>query len=175
MHVLHYVSVAADSSKEAYKNVKSILDERTSSGGFWSDWQVVGGGRWSKNSKDTYTDTPKDVISYAQEEKRFLEAVDYTKKARSSEMSGLVDRLNKEQGEATFYISMLEFIKNPDSKSLDMNAYNIYRVAEMLLGHWNPNSYYYDLEDGNGSYQYLEERIVNEPDRQYIVPVDLHF
>lgn len=174
MHVLHYLAVEADSNKDAFNSVKSKLEE-CSGPNFWSDWHVVGGGRWSKNSKDGYTDTVKDVLSYVKDKKKFDNALQWSKNARKDEMKSLLDAVQKSDGEATFMSSALSFIKNGDSQTLDMNAYNMLRIAQYLLGHWNCNSYYYDLESGGCSYEYLDQRLKDNPDSQYLVPVDFHF
>jgi hypothetical protein len=174
MHVLQYITVQAGSSKEAFKNVKSKLEEVANSN-FWSDWHVVGGGRWSKNSKDYFVDTPQDVISYVKDKSKFLHYIEWTKKARIDEMKNLLSNLQRDGGEAQFVISALEYIKKAECNSVDLNAYYVNRITEMLMGHWTSDSYFFDIESNTGSYKDLEQRIQDDPDNVYLVPVDFHF
>jgi hypothetical protein len=47
----------------------------------------------------------------------------------------------------------------------------------MLLGHWIPDSGFYDLEENVAELNYLKERL-DKPEQsalQYLVPVDFHF
>ena len=174
MHVLQYLAVKADSTKEAYKNVKSHL-ENVTNGDFWSDWHVVGGGRWSKNSKEGYDDSPDDVISYVNDNKKFLDSIEWTKKARMEEMKGLLESLHNNDGEAQFIISALAYAKKAEVDSIDMNSYLVNRISKMLLGIWTSDSFFFDAESNSCSYVYLQERIEAEPDNVYLVPVDFHF
>lgn len=174
MHVLQYIATLAESEKEAFNNVKSHLEEVTNNN-FWSDWHIIGGGRWSKNSKDTYTDTIEDVISYVKNKDKFTKAIEWTKEARSNEMKSLLSNLQKDGGEAEFVISALAYIKNSSCNSLSMNNYYMNRMSQMLLGHWTSDSYFYDITSGSSSYDYLEENINDHPENVYLVPVDFHF
>ena len=113
--------------------------------------------------------------SYVKNKKKFLDAIEWTKKARSEEMKALLSNLQKGSGEAQFVISALEYIKKAECNSVDLNAYFVNRITQMLLGHWTNDSYFFDIEANTGSYKYVEERIENEPDNVYLVPVDFHF
>lgn len=173
MHVLHYVATDADSPKSAFSIVKNHLEQKGDN--FWSDWHVVGGGRWNKNSNDPYTDCVDSVISYVKNEKEFLNAIQWSKNRRKQEMKTLFDRLHENNGEAQFFISALEYIKKVDSPADYMNAYYINRISNMLLDNWTSDSYYYDIEARTSSYRYIFERIKDNPDSSYLVPVDFHF
>ena len=174
MHVLQYLAINGESTKDAYKNVKSHLEDVTNSN-FWSDWHVVGGGRWSKSSKDGYNDSPNDVISFVNDKTKFLDAIEWSKQARKQEMKTLLESLNKGDGEAQFFISALEYVKKSECNSIDMNAYLVYRISQMLMGHWTSDSFFFDIEENSGSYSYLEDRMQSDPDNVYLVPVDFHF
>jgi hypothetical protein len=174
MHVLQYIATTAESTKEAFNNVKDHLEEVAHSN-FWSDWHVVGGGRWSQNSKDGYNDTMQDVISYVKDKDKFTKAIQWSKKARADEMKQLLSQLQKDGGEATFIISALEYIKTAKCDSISMNAYYVNRISQMLLGHWTSDSYFFDISSNSSSYEYIEEAIEENPDNVYLVPVDFHF
>lgn len=174
MHVLQYIAVQAGSSKEAFENVKSHLEEVTNSKS-WSDWHIVGGGRWSTNCRDYRNDTPQDVISYVKDKNKFLDSIEWTKKTRIENMKNLLSNLQKDSGEAQFVISALEYVKKAECNSIDLNAYFVNRIAQSLLGTWTSDSYFFDIEANTGSYKELEQRIKDDPDNVYLVPVDFHF
>ena len=58
MHTLHYFAVQAEDNQEAFDIVQSRL-EHGEDGAFveWSDWHVVGGGRWSQSQYEDSSDT----------------------------------------------------------------------------------------------------------------------
>lgn len=174
MHVLQYILTVAESPKEAFKNVKSHLEELTNKD-FWSDWQVVGGGRWSKNSKDGYSETIQDVISYTKNKKEFTKAIQWSKKARSDQMKEVLFQLQKNNGEADFFVGALEYIKKGYYNSFNMNAYYVNRMSGMLLGRWTSDSYFYDISSNSMSFEGIEEYTKVNPDSVYLVPVDFHF
>ena len=76
MHTLHYIAVEADNKQEAFDKVVIGLQPNEDGHrlGDWSDWHVVGGGRFSSNAHKenkanpmggSYTNDPADVIGYA--------------------------------------------------------------------------------------------------------------
>jgi len=152
MHTLHYIAVEADSKQQAFdKVVVSLLPNED---GYrladWSDWHVVGGGRWSSNANKEnnlmagYNDDPTDVLG-----KFISDMVDYASEGGRLEYNG--DTI--------------------------MNAYTIKEVATMLMGGWTPDSGLYDLEENIAEATYLKERL-DKPEQsalQYLVPVDFHF
>ena len=52
MHTLHYIAVEADSKQQAFDKVVVSLSPNEDGHRLadWSDWHVVGGGRWSSNA-----------------------------------------------------------------------------------------------------------------------------
>jgi len=171
MHVLHFIAVEADSAKRAFSSVKNQLEEK--SGNFWSDWHVVGKGRWGKG--DEYNNNEKDVISYVNNKKEFEKALQYTKDARKQEAKQVIGQIKSNNGEANFLISALSFAATGECSSLDMNTYYFLKIAQMMMGEWNSDSFFYDMEAGSCSYEHIQERIVTNPEQQYLVPVDFHF
>lgn len=174
MHTLHHIAVEAASSKAAFRSVKLFVEERIASGEFWSDWAVVGGGRWSEHSKDDHEDTPKDVISYVKNKDTFESALQITRESRKQEMKRTIENIAGE-GEAALVIAALEYAKKGDCEPYNMNSYMFLKVTEVLCGRWTPDTFFYDMKDQTTSFSYLEERVKDNPEEQYLVPVDFHF
>lgn len=64
MHTLHYVAVEADNKQQAFdKVVVSLSREDGHTPADWSDWHVVGGGRWSTNANKESENNLMGVIT----------------------------------------------------------------------------------------------------------------
>ena len=61
MHTLHWFAVEAENKEEAFDQVQARLSyEDGEKFVEWSDWHVVGGGRWSDSQ---YEDSPGMILS----------------------------------------------------------------------------------------------------------------
>ena len=175
MHTLHYFAVEAEDSQEAFDTVQSrLLDEGEGKFVEWSDWHVVGGGRWSKSQ---YEDTSDTVISYATDPKGFMEAIEGAKQGRINEMNRYLEQMDydKLQSDIVDYISNNCLL--PNQQRFDLNAYYFKKAGDMLMDYYTPDSYYYDLVEYTAHIGYLQERLDN-PEvsmKQFLVPVDFHF
>lgn len=178
MHTLHYIAVQAENKEDAFNTVQTFLEP--SDEGYrnadWSDWHVVGGGRWNTEGSQ-YEDSSSDVISFAENKEKFEEAIEGVRKARIDEMNRLMSRINTDK----FISDMVDFISNggelPAEQRYDLNSYYTQNASRLMQGYWVPDSYFYDAEEHTGTFQYLKERLDN-PDTaklQYLVPVDFHF
>jgi len=172
MHVLHHIAVEAVSSESAFQLVKDFTRDVD-----WSDWCVVGGGRWS--SKPGSEDTPQDVISYVKNKHMFTKALELSRESRKSQMKYYLDGICGEN-EATFMIDVLGYMKTGDTplrtttSSLWNRAYYFHRASSLLLGQYISDSFFYDLEENVTTFDYLLDRLINNPEKQYLVPVDFH-
>lgn len=176
MHVIQQIAVMANSKEEASQIVKSKFDEMYSESeglGGWSDWYVVGGGRWNSNPSNQYNDSSNDVISYSDNTEHFdstlLEFLNY----RIEEMATLKERVNAN----SFIEAIDKFIANEfsDEDRFDMNHYYIKKASQLLNGEWNSDSAFFDLEHYSTSPKYMRESIDKGEKNWYIVPVDFHF
>lgn len=178
MHTLHYIAVEAESKEEAFQKVVDEL-EPTDYGRVveWSDWHVVGGGRWNSDHSNQYNDSSNDIISYKEDKQKFLEAIDGVRKARIQEMNRNLDKINVDK----FISDVVDYISNggelDDDDRYDMNSYYISSAAKMMRNYWTPDSYFFDLTYGSAGIQNLLARLDNEEASglQYLVPVDFHF
>jgi hypothetical protein len=185
LHTLHYIAVEADNKQQAFdKVVVSLLPNED---GYrladWSDWHVVGGGRWSTNAEtskdfmDGYRDDSTDVISYAENKEKFQEAQTYVGKFKSEAMNRAIKEFKPDK----FISDMVDYASEGGRSEYNgdtmMSAYTMKEAATMLMGGWTPDSGLYDLEEHIAELTYLKERLdkPEEAVRQYLVPVDFHF
>jgi len=187
VHTLHYIAVEADSKQEAFDKV--VVSLQSNEDGYrladWSDWHVVGGGRWSTNANKKsennlmggYNDDPTDVIGYAENKEKFQEVVKDILRFRSQTMNRNIVEIKTDK----FISQMVDYAseggRGPWNGDTLMNVYSIKQAAEMLMGSWTSDSGFYDLQEHVSEFEYLDERL-DKPDRavrQYLVPVDFHF
>ena len=185
MHTLHYIAVEADSKQQAFdKVVVSLLPNED---GYrladWSDWHVVGGGRWSSNANKKnnlmagYNDDPTDVLGFSEDKEKFQEALNGVGKWKAQAMNRAIKEFNPDK----FISYMVDYASEGGRLEYNgdtiMSAYAIQEAATMLMGGWTPDSGLYDLEENIAEATYLKERL-DKPEQaslQYLVPVDFHF
>jgi hypothetical protein len=177
MHTLHWWAVEAEDKEEAFGIIKDrlITDDGTN-WVEWSDWHVVGGGRWNSEG-DGYTDNDNMIISYADEPDKFKERLEWCKTARKDEMNVCLERMNTDK----FTSDIVDFISNggmvTDDLRFSMNNYYIKNATDLLSDNYTSHSYFYDYVEYTAHMGYVEERLDN-PDRpliQFLVPIDFHF
>lgn len=183
MHTIHYIAVEAEDIQEAFDYVESELESEENFAD-WSDWFVVGGGRWNIQEGEKWEaayekDKSNMVISYAENPDLFKKTLAEIRKARMEEIRNSMANINMDK----FTSDMVDYISNngslpEDIKYGDLNSYYVLSAAKMIRDYYTPTSYFFDLVDWNGaSIDCVEERIDN-PDtamRQYLVPVDFHY
>lgn len=177
MHTLHYFAVEAEDNQEAFDIVESRLSfEDGEKFVEWSDWHVVGGGRWSENPNNQYNDSPEDVISYDVDPERFLKTIEKIRQWRIEEMNRYLEQVNFDK----FQSDMVDYISNsgiPSNERFDLNSYYFQKAGKMLMDYYTPESYFYDLVEYTAHMSYMQQRLDN-PDiavRQFLVPVDFHY
>ena len=160
MHVLHWIAVEADSAEEAFENVSDTL--LYTEGNKWWDWfDDELGGRWSDNDWCKIYQG-KDIAI----------GLDHVKANRKTEVERAFEKIDLSEFE-----SQLSGYDGEDVVTNDysMNLWRIKKVAELLSGDWNCDSYFYDMDYGNGTMADLLKRIESNPDKQFLVPIDFHF
>ena len=184
MHTLHYVAVEAENKQEAFdKVVVSLSREDGHTPADWSDWHVVGGGRWSSNANKEnnlmagYNDDPTDVLGFSEDKEKYQEALVNIGKWKAQVMNRAIKEFKPDK----FISDMVDYASEGGRLEYNgdtiMNAYTIKEVAEMLMGGWTPDSGLYDLAEHIAETTYLKERL-DKPEQakiQYLVPVDFHF
>jgi hypothetical protein len=80
MHTLHYWLVEAEDKEQARANVTDrLINDDGQRFVEWSDWHVVGGGRWSDS---TYEDSSDMIVSYTEKPALFDSIIEDIKKSK---------------------------------------------------------------------------------------------
>ena len=175
MHTLHWWAVEAEDKQEAFGIVKErLINEDGSNRVEWSDWHVVGGGRWSDSQ---YEDSSNMIISYVEQPDEFIKQFNACKDMRKDEMNVCLERMNTDK----FTSDIVDFISNggmvTDDLRFSMNNYYIKNATDLLSDNYTSHSYFYDYVEYTAHMGYTQERLDN-PDKQmlqFLVPVDFHF
>jgi hypothetical protein len=174
MHTLHYFAVEAEDNQEAFEIVQSRLSSEDGEKFVdWSDWHVVGGGRWSQSQ---YEDSSDMVVSYQTAPDKFNEIIEGIKKSRIAEMNRYMEQMNHDK----FVSDCVDYISNsgiPNDERFDLNSYYFKKAGDMLMDYYTPDSYFYDLVEYTAHMGYLPQRLDNNDKAtlQFLVPVDFHF
>ena len=142
----------------------------------WSDWHVVGGGRWSAS---TYEPSQDMIISYAETPDKFMEVISDIKKYRIEYMNNKLTKLDEAFDKLKSDI--VDYISNDcgleDKREFDFSRWEIKEAITMLSSEWTPDSGFFDHCENSSKFRYLQERL-DKPEEavlHYLVPVDFHF
>jgi hypothetical protein len=142
----------------------------------WSDWHVVGGGRWSESA---YENSSGMIISYAEKPDEFKKTIEDIKRYRINYMNDKLIKLDnafdKLKSDVVDYIS--NDCKLDDKRQFDFSRWEITEAIDMINSKWTCDSSFFDHNEFTSSLQYLEERL-DKPEEaalHYLVPVDFHF
>jgi hypothetical protein len=136
MHTLHWWAVEAEDKEDAFNIVKDrLITDEGNNWVDWSDWHVVGGGRWNSEG-DGYTDSSNMIISYAESPDEFKAKIDWCRNARKDEMNRCLSEIKTDK----FISDIVDFISNGgipnDDQRFSMNNYYLKkkkRVATQTL------------------------------------------
>ena len=178
MHTLHWIATKAKDRQEAFDIVTVSLmpNEDGNRMADWSDWHVVGGGRWSESA---YQNSSDMIISYAEKPDEFKKTIADIKRYRINYMN---DKLTKlDNAFDNLKSDIVDYISNDcklnDNRQFDFSRWNITEAIDMINGKWTPDSSFFDHNEFTSSLQYIEERL-DKPEEaalHYLVPVDFHF
>lgn len=182
MHVLQWIAVKNPSSfdideldsckEEAFDDVKYKFEEMYSESeglGGWSDWYVVGGGRWNSDPSKQYEEKNawNDVISYGETPDKFIETINRAIESRKIEFAGYRGNFEKQNIDLT-----AKFDSYDGAMDYAMELYDLSKCIDMLQGKWDMNSYFYDLSNWSTNAKWVLDSL---SDSWYLVPVDFHF
>jgi len=178
LHTLHWIATKAKDRQEAFDIVTVSLMKNSDGNHMadWSDWHVVGGGRWSDSSYENSSDM---IISYAEKPDEFKKTIEDIKRYRINYMNDKLIKLDTAfdnlKSDVVDYIS--NDCKLHDKRQFDFSRWEITEAINMLNSIWTCDSSFFDHNEFTSSLQYLEERL-DKPEEaalQYLVPVDFHF
>ena len=114
MHTLQFIAVEAQDKEDAFNIVEGTLNEQAPD---WSDWHVVGGGRWEleefpEANTNSYENTKETVISFAEQPEVFNKYINHTKEQRKTELKRYAENLEKKI--ASMESAIAEFVENSE-------------------------------------------------------------
>lgn len=173
MHTLHWWAVKAEDKEDALSIVQNrLINEDGSPFVDWSDWHVVGGGRWSDSQ---YEDSSDMIISYADTPDRFKQTLEGCRKVRINEMQDVMSKIDTDK----FISNMVDYISNNASlgdRRFGMNEYYIKIACNLMSEYYSPDSYFYDLIEYTADMSYIEQKLDSEDSKMlFLVPVDFHY
>lgn len=177
MHTLHHIAVEAESKQDALELANNLLIHSDYKVADWSDWLVVGGGRWNP------TDDPiHGVTSFAEDPDKFVEILNNAHNLKCSEVRHLSEKVNvreeiERRTEALFQPLIWPRIMLEQERTLDMDGYYLQRIMDLVNHRYTPESYYFDGEEYTSDMEPLLRRIdnVDSCNKQYLVAVDFHY
>jgi hypothetical protein len=161
------IAVQAYDKDQAFETVQAELSSEVHIASEWSDWHVVGGGRWNSNGNQ-YNDDNSDVISYDEEPEKFLEAITQVRGWRKEAMEWYLKQFNASE----IQTSAEQFVENNgvNVKEFDSSYFAAVRMGELLSGFYNSESHFYDLHLHTADIRY----VLKDPRGYYLVAVDYH-
>lgn len=177
MHTLHHIAIEAESKEHAIDLANNILIHSDSKVADWSDWLMIGGGRWNP------TDNPlQGVTSFAEDPDKFVEILDSAHNSKCNQVRYLLDKVNLREEidrrtEAIFKPLVWPRVMLEQERTLDMEGYYLQRVMDLINHRYTPDSYYYDGEEYTSDMEPVLKRIDNADscNKQYLVAVDFHY
>lgn len=178
MHTLHWIATKAENKQEAFDIISLSLQagDEGSRLADWSDWYVVGGGRYSASAYEPSQDM---IISYAENPDEFKKTIEGIKRYRINCMNDKLIKLDNAfdnlKSDVVDYIS--NDCKLNDKRQFDFSRWDITETINILNNKWIPDSGFYDHVEFTAEFQYLEKRL-DKPEEaalHYLVPVDFHF
>jgi hypothetical protein len=181
MHVLQWIAVKNPSTfdiedidtckEEAFRSLKNTFESMYSESeglGGWSDWYIVGGGRWNPNPDSQYKeDDMSMVISYGENPELFTKTVSEAIESRKIEFNGYRERFQAQNIDIN---AKLDTYDGATDYSFDL--YELNKLIDMLQGKWDMNSYFYDVNNWSTNPKFMLD---NLSDSWYLIPVDFHF
>jgi len=180
MHCLHNVAVEAESKEEAFKKVQRFLLEENNAP--WSDWHVVGGGRWSNSH---YEDSSENVLGYKDAD--FKKSFQDSLTNRLNELERIMKDIQPQKilinGKS--YLSKMKKIAQSQAPWVPMDPsaspfvfdrlmWRLEQMSKILNNEWTSDSYFYDIETWTADASSFLDRVSKNPDKQWLVPVDFH-
>ena len=192
MHFHHLISVVADDEAAAVDVACDFLNAYENS--VW-DWYEVGG-RWSgflaggdavcaKGHEDLVVSAVRSATESRQasirELRRYLTGPDgsdelydplgFGSSDSNPEVAGHQAAYHRES--AQLFTEMLES-NNPEDPRFSMVAWRMRKLGSLLSDLYVTDSMYFDAVDGTGASEPLLQRILDDPQSQWLVSVDLH-
>lgn len=177
MHTCQIMLIEADSAKDALDYAKSTITYAETAYPAWSDWH--GGiaeddlaGRWS-GLFEGWEET-RNVLCYAENPILAEDVIKDFLDNRIAEMKQLRWSLTEVKD-----FSLDKAVEDYDPYTLDfkdsMNLYRYQVLVKLLNNDWCSSTGVYDLQDHTAHLEYFRKRVTENPEKQFLVPIDFHF
>ena len=175
MHTIQYIATQADSVDEAFRSVKSYLEEHLGgeydNSNAWYDWFVTGGGRWTTDPNNQYNDDYQGDVAH-QDDEAFQKYLDTAHEYRLETLNEYIEQASKVN--LSDIIDKLGDFEH-DHHSVGFELYPIKKLYDMSIGMWDYNSYFFDIRHDTANRIHMLKSIDNGAKDWYLVPVDFHF
>lgn len=196
MHYLSCLAVEADTAREAIGAAEAFLENYHETA---YDWYVIGG-RWSGvcggedyvcagDNRGVFDDVVASSIrardSHFNHIRQNLVGPDPKVAVRDNMVSQPLEGTEEHEEwvekvwesyaeNSRLFAKLLSESGVPGTGDYQMIGYYMRELADLISGHFDANSYFYDTVAGTNGAQELYERVSSDPKRQWIVAVDLH-
>lgn len=167
MHILHWIAVEAENEEQASNRVKDILED--GSVARWSDYYQVG-----------FDDNP-GAISFNEQPDKVYNLISSAISHRQNEIIKLTQRMRdspvKLLEKALEHFLKERVVPNPflvEVPYTDMEIYMLEKIVALLNDTYIPESCFFDAVAFTAGTNELENRILKEPEKQYLVAVRFH-
>jgi len=188
MHYLHVLAVEAETADDAVAQAEAFLASYQDQ--VW-DWYEVGG-RW-----DGYL-AGSNTLQASVDAALFLSVVDDLEAARWASMRELRRHLVGPDGNHETWVGQVEpgsevaerldagyrcdaalygeimTAERFDRGEYEMVGYRMAKLGRLLAGYFEVDSLVYDAAWGTGSLGAVRQRVLDDPERQWLVVADLH-
>ena len=180
MHVCQIILIEADSPEMAFSDVASNIDDDPIS---WSDWhnadhsnvgELNFAGRWAGEvfAKLDSEGNPIDDETAL----NYLRYSDNPERAEGIISQYLEERMSAIRQYRTEAVDLSTHPYDPQvSTPYTPAIWATSKLVKLIDNEWTPESGFYDLEGWTGSLEYFIQRVIKDPTRQYLIPIDFHF
>lgn len=171
-HVAHILLVEAETAEEARDKVWSRLMGETNEPE-WSDWHNVSAGdksfagRWEGHFFGK--ENEQDVLCYADNPTLAEEVIIQQLGYRADRIAEYRAKLVEEG------YDIMSATYDPYGDGFDMKPWYVKKIAQILNDDWTPDTYVFDLENYNASLGDFAKRVIDSPEKQFMIVVDFHF
>lgn len=174
MHVLQWIAVEADDKEDALSTARNMLENimgDEGSGSTWYDWFVAGGGRWNVSEdedwKSGYDEKTNMIIQGREAIKTKVAELIEARKAHFQEYRDSFEKDGIDiNAKLDSYTGVMQY---------DFELYPLKKMIDMLQGEWDYNACYYDIEAWSTNPKHMLDKLENDDENIFLVPIDFHF
>jgi hypothetical protein len=176
-HAIQFLLVEEYNLEDAMGKVEALLENSPQ----WSDWNAATGsgsfaGRWEGNAFKEHSEdadpvgVERDALRYSDNPALAEKIIEKAIGWRQNEIAYFKDKI------LTNDYDIVDADHDPFEKdATGLNNYYYAKLAKILDNEWTADTGIYDLDQWTASLGYWKERIISNPEKQFIVAVDFHY